>query len=463
MSEKQAKLIKIISVIGGLLGALICAALGFTLIKTNLLTAVLFFLLAGVCLLLIYPLYQVGNLAHLAFEHENKLRAVANQQARLMNGENDVNKYSPFNKHVKKSTASPSSVSIPNAAERTIQCPVSAKDPAAAGKKETGDLTREFATPKHFNEQTGEITAMPSGKRNMTISSDTFEIHRKFRNTPRVIPQMMTRTIAAGGLHTVAVRYDGSVIAAGYGQYGQCNVSDWREIVAVCAGGHHTLGLRADGTCVAAGYGGYGQCDVAAWNSICGIAAGACHSVGLLENGTCVAVGDNTYGQCNVLDWTDIISVSANANYTVGLKADGTLIAVGAIKKGDWGAIKWSGICSVATGGYHTIGLKADGTCVAVGNNANKQCEVSRWTEISAIAAGNFHTVGLKKDGTVIAVGHNGQGQCAVGDWRDVIAIAAGRNHTVALTKNGNVLAAGENNYGQCSVAGMSDVKIIGI
>ena len=90
MSEKQAKLIKIISVIGGLLGALICAALGFTLIKTNLLTAVLFFLLAGVCLLLIYPLYQVGNLAHLAFEHENKLRAVANQQARLMNGENDV-------------------------------------------------------------------------------------------------------------------------------------------------------------------------------------------------------------------------------------------------------------------------------------------------------------------------------------------------------------------------------------
>ena len=34
----------------------------------------------------------------------------------------------------------------------------------------------------------------------------------------------------------------------GRNEHGQCNVSGWRDIVAVAAGCAHTLGLKSDGT-----------------------------------------------------------------------------------------------------------------------------------------------------------------------------------------------------------------------
>ena len=37
-------------------------------------------------------------------------------------------------------------------------------------------------------------------------------------------------TIAAGCAHTFGLKSDGTVIAVGDNEYGQCNVSDWRGI-----------------------------------------------------------------------------------------------------------------------------------------------------------------------------------------------------------------------------------------
>ncbi|WP_240986091.1 RCC1 domain-containing protein [Acididesulfobacillus acetoxydans] len=48
----------------------------------------------------------------------------------------------------------------------------------------------------------------------------------------------------------------------------QCNVSGWRDIVAVAAGCAHTIGLKSDGTVVAVGDNEYGQCDVSDWRGI---------------------------------------------------------------------------------------------------------------------------------------------------------------------------------------------------
>ncbi len=476
MSGNQAKAIKFIAVLAGLLGAAACAAMAFA--GTETVTAkIIWLLLAAVCLILIYPLYQIGNLAEGFGVQEEKLKILANRQSKIAKSASDaVSKYSPMSKNMARGggkAPTGASVSIPNAAERTIHYEAVSRDDLTAGKVKdpTGDLTREFSQPeKKLNAETGEVGVgdvkeQPSRPKGtiMSVGTETFEINRKYRAVTRFVPQISLQTISAGGLHTVAVRRNGYVAATGYGTYGQCDVSSWRDIISVSAGNHHTVGLKSNGTCVACGYSGYGQCDVSGWNSICAIAAGTSHTVGLLENGTCVAVGDNTYGQCNVFDWTDIISISANSNYTVGLRVDGTLVAVGANTDGQWGAIKWGGITAVAAGGLHTIGLRSDGTCVSVGNNANNQCEVSRWNHITAIAAGNFHTVGLKEDGRVVAVGHNGYGQCNVSDWTDIIAVAAGRNHTVALDRSGRVFAAGDNTYGQCSVADFTDIKTTGI
>jgi len=56
------------------------------------------------------------------------------------------------------------------------------------------------------------------------------------------------------------------VVAVSSNGCGQCNVSGWRDIVAVSAGEFHTVGLKSDGTVVAAGWNGYGQCDVSGWD-----------------------------------------------------------------------------------------------------------------------------------------------------------------------------------------------------
>ena len=58
------------------------------------------------------------------------------------------------------------------------------------------------------------------------------------------------------------------MVAAGWNKYGQCNVSDWRDIVAIAAGCAHTVGLKLDGTVVAVGDNEYGQCDVSGWSGI---------------------------------------------------------------------------------------------------------------------------------------------------------------------------------------------------
>ena len=59
-----------------------------------------------------------------------------------------------------------------------------------------------------------------------------------------------------------------SIVNASRNHFGQCNVSDWVDIVAVSAGHNHTIGLKADGTLVATGSDRNRQCDVSDWTNI---------------------------------------------------------------------------------------------------------------------------------------------------------------------------------------------------
>lgn len=77
--------------------------------------------------------------------------------------------------------------------------------------------------------------------------------------------------IAAGRRHSLGVRADGTVAAAGAGTAGELRVKDWADVVAVAAGSvhaapntgqSHSVGLRADRTVIATGWNGDGQCAV---------------------------------------------------------------------------------------------------------------------------------------------------------------------------------------------------------
>lgn len=64
------------------------------------------------------------------------------------------------------------------------------------------------------------------------------------------------------------------MLAVGDNSYGQCGVTDWTGIVAICTGVAETVGLKADGTVVAADdYGDLGR-DLSGWTSVAAISAG---------------------------------------------------------------------------------------------------------------------------------------------------------------------------------------------
>lgn len=287
------------------------------------------------------------------------------------------------------------------------------------------------------------------------------------------LAQEKKSVIDVGTDYTVGLKKDGTVIAFGSNNhFGECNVSDWTDIVAVSVvptvQNDYTVGLKSNGTVVATGDNYYGQCNVQNWSDMVAISAGGefegtitggiregLDTIGLKSDGTVVAVGSNTHGKCDVNDFYDITAISAGGQHTVALKKDGTVIAIGYIGSNRCDVSEWNNIVDISAGHAHTIGLRKDGTVIAAGENLDGQCDVEAWSGIVAISAGHGYTVGLKADGTVVATGYNKYGQCDVQDWSDIVAIAAGKYHTVGVKRDGTLVAAGNNDCGQCNVDGI--------
>lgn len=272
-------------------------------------------------------------------------------------------------------------------------------------------------------------------------------------------------SISIYAYHTVALRSDGTVIAVGSNNHGQCDVGDWTDIIAVSAGLSHTVGLRSDGTVVAIGNNESGQCNVGNWKDIIAISAGESFTIGLRSDGTVVATGSNSFKQCNVADWTDIVAISAGTSHTVGLRSDGTVVAAGEDYDDACNVRSWKNIVAVSAGLSHTVGLKSDGTVVAVGGTDIKafddgQCNVSDWKDIIAVSAGAGYTMGLRSDGTVVAVGNNQDGRSDVNDWEDIVEISAGMYNTVGLRADGTVVAVGLSKYGVCDVGEWKNIRL---
>lgn len=204
----------------------------------------------------------------------------------------------------------------------------------------------------------------------------------------------------------------------------------------IASGNGFVIGLKLNGTVVAVGKNDYGQCEVDKWRNIVAVSAGNMHSVGLRSNGTVVSVGKNIDENNAVGDWKDIVAISAGEECTLGLKSDGTVMAAGNIYNID-DVKAWKDIVAISVGNNHTVGLKSDGTVIAVGYNGDGECDVNGWKDIVAISAGNNHTVGLKSDGTVVTTGE----YCGdISAWRDVVAISVGNGHTIGLKSDGTVV-----------------------
>ena len=272
--------------------------------------------------------------------------------------------------------------------------------------------------------------------------------------------RLQQKTIVAGHYYTVGLKNDGTVVATGNNDYGQCNVSGWKDVIAIDAYTYHTVGLKANGTVVATGRNYSGQCNVYGWQNIVAIAVGLEHTVGLKADGTVVAVGSNSYGQCNVREWTDIVAIAADFGHTIGLKADGTVVATGMNDYGQCEVSHWKDIIGLTAGEWFTVGIKSNGTPAVVGVDMGRS-KVINWTNLVSADGGLWHTVALKADGTAVAAWDSiPASQCDVSGWQNIVAISAGAKHTVGLKADGTVITVGSNDYGQCNVSDWSDIKL---
>ena len=275
-------------------------------------------------------------------------------------------------------------------------------------------------------------------------------IQRELAADAREISQLLEKIESEGrtilstsARHIVGVKKDGTVLAAGRNDRGECNVRLWENIISVDTAEGLTVGLKEDGTVVAAGLKIHGQCNVEEWTDIIAVTCGWYHTVGLKKDGTVVAVGSNDEGQCDVSEWTDIVAIQASTYGTIGLKSDGTLVTAGMDIVGALEVSDWKNIVAISAYRTCTLGLTADGIILAAGRDfwGEATWDFSNWQGITAVAAGSS-PIGLKSDGSVTYTGKR-KVASAVEDWKDVVLIACADDCVAAVKRDGRVRVKG--------------------
>ena len=289
--------------------------------------------------------------------------------------------------------------------------------------------------------------------------------------------------IAAGAMHSLALKSDGTVWAWGDNGLGELGngtttasstpveITSLTGVTAIAAGYFYSLALKSDGTVWAWGYNVYGQLgngttadssnpvqvstSTGALTGVIAIAAGYRHSLALKSDGTVWAWGFNGFGQLG--DGTTTASHNAvQASLLTGASACSVGFSHSLVLKSDE---------TVWALGYNDCGQLGDGTTTQSDSPVQVlSASTGALTGVVAIKAGYDHNLALKSDGTVWAWGYNVSGQLGNGTRVDsnkavvvctstgvllgVSSIAAGEYHNLAL-KNGTVWAWGFNTDGE--------------
>lgn len=266
--------------------------------------------------------------------------------------------------------------------------------------------------------------------------------------------EQVSKIITVTPYDLMGVQLDGTVVSVN-----EKAIRTWSDIVAISAQYYFSnrkqiVGLRLDGTVVAAGPNTFGECMVSDWKDIADITTAIDHTAGVKTDGTVVVAGRHHLDYTkNVNGWTDIKSVVFGDRYILGLRSEGSVI-IGSIS--EYGGCPAYEILSCENAVAITQGngegnialLKSDGTVEidswGIQSKVNYSEVIKSWMDIVAISVGYDHIVGLKSDGSVVANGENNHGQCNVSGWNNIVAISAGGNTTVGLKSDGTVVIAGE-------------------
>jgi alpha-tubulin suppressor-like RCC1 family protein len=306
---------------------------------------------------------------------------------------------------------------------------------------------------------------------------------------------------STGGSHSLLLTNDGTAYSFGSNIYGQTGLGaivpplpqntlvateidgtnmNGSRAIQVAAGGLHSLVLSTDGTVLSFGRNSFGQLGIGTGDlniatpidssnlgdsKVTQIAAGALHSLILTEDGSVFSFGSNNSGELGragsrfvaaQIDGTNltgrkITQVTAGASYSLLLADDGTVFSFG-----------WN------SGGRTGQGTTSSTTPIAT------QIDVSNLGDkkIVELAAGEAHSLLLADDGTVFSFGENFFGKTGISSslpfpsstpvatpinttnlaGKRIVDLGAGENHSLLLADDGSIFSFGSNSIGQLGI-----------
>lgn len=250
--------------------------------------------------------------------------------------------------------------------------------------------------------------------------------------------------IAAGNGHGLALTESGIVYE--WGAPWGTPLDDPTGFTAIATLGDHSLGLKEDGSIVAWGFAWFGAEIVPEPNEDwVAIAASFDQSFGVKSDGSVFLWGNVT------MEWptpiTDVKSIKLNFTNALVLRNDGSIVPVGSFPyEEDLIPEPNIGFRDVDLGLAHARGIRADGTMISWGSGTfwatDPPAPNSGFLSVAAI---DTHYVALREDGTVSVWGRNSDGQSGPQPpVPDPVEVSCNDFHGVVLDRSGTISTWGE-------------------
>ncbi len=203
---------------------------------------------------------------------------------------------------------------------------------------------------------------------------------------------------------------------------------------------YHVVAVKPDGTVIASGKNDHKQCEVSKWRDIIAVDCDESGTIGLTKNGRVLYTGWNVHSEASCTSWSDIIQIAMSESCVFGLKKDGTVVATPKFAHTHSEApdvTNWRGIKEIRRMGECIVGIDLNGNAQSINRNYYGKADRARnfGQDVIDAAVGDYDTViTLKKDGSAGAFNRN------IYHPQEILKVYLISKRALAILSNGRVL-----------------------